>query len=148
MRAKHAVSIMIFLILLAPYSSFPEPQNAPPQSAQHSMSGYEAEKKKLPPLVFQLFYTVKDSLDYGYVEGHGEPPRPKANLQEYSRVTSELLEAFEKEYQILKYERIGDDYILIVSSKANPQEKYKATRMEKYVLSNGRWKSLGGYLSF
>ena len=111
-------------------------------------SEYEAERKKLPPLVFQLFYAVKDSLDYGYIEGHGEPPQPEASLEEYSRVTSELLETFEKEYQILQYERIGDDYVLIVSSKANPQEKYKATRMEKYVFSNEQWKSLGGYLSF
>lgn len=112
------------------------------------MSEYEAEKQKLPPLVFELFYAVKDSLDYGYIEGHEDPPQPKASLQDYSRVTPELLEAFEKEYQIIQYERIDDDYVLIVSTKAHPQEKYKATRMEKYVFANGQWESLGGYLSF
>ena len=148
MRANTALSIIIIFIFLAPYSPFSEPQNSSPQSTEYPMPEYEAERKKLPPLVFELFYAVKDSLDYGWVEGHGEPPLPEASLQEYSRVTSELLEAFEKEYQILKYERIDDDYVLIVSSKSNPQEKYKATRMEKYELSNGQWRSLGGYLYF
>ena len=148
MRANTALSITIVIILLAPCFSFSETHVSSPKSAEYSMSEYKAEKKKLTPLVFELFYAVKNSLDYGWVEGHGEPPQPKSNLEEYSRVTSELLEAFEKEYHILQYERIGDDYVLIVSSKTNPQEKYKATRMEKYVLSNGQWESLGGYLYF
>ena len=148
MRTCTALSIIIVIILLAPCFSFSEAQDSSPKSTESSLSEYEAEKGKLPPLVFELFYAVKDSLDYGYIEGHEELPQPKANLEEYSRVTSELLGAFEKEYQILQYERIGDDYVLIVASKANPQEKYKATRMEKYVFSNGQWESLGGYLSF
>lgn len=148
MKINGILKILIPLLLMLSFFCFAEANDSSEKSAEYYKSQYEVEKKKLPKLVFQLFYAVKESLDYGRTDGEGEQPKPKGHLSEYSRVTEDLIKAFNKEYQIEKYDCVGDDYVLIVSRKGNVQEKYKATRMEKFVLLNGNWESLGSYLYY
>lgn len=148
MRYNGILGIIVVFMMIAFYSCSFEHKSSSQESPENYMSEYKAEEEKLPKLVFQLFYAVKDSLDYGDIQGQEKQPQPKVRLTEYSRVTSEFLESFKEKYQVEKYERIGDDYVLIVSNKANTLEKYKATRMEKFLFQNGKWISLGGYLYF
>lgn len=104
-----------------------------------------SEHQKLPGLVFDLFYAVKDSLDYGAVD---EDAAPAEELLGYRRVTAELLTAFEVDWEIETYRVSGDDYELIVRSRSDGTARYKATRMRRYEWCSDRWNDLGGYLYF
>lgn len=53
-----------------------------------------------------------------------------------------------KTYDIITYEIYGDDYLLIVKNKIDPSIQFKATRNEKFKLSEIGWISLGGYYYF
>lgn len=115
---------------------------------------YEIEKKRLPPEVRQLFYAVKDSLDYAVVTGDvdgpftevPEDPPPQASLADYARVTEEVLERFEEDFAVERYRAGRWDYELVVSRRSRPEEKYKATRGQMFRLMDGRWQSIGPYL--
>ena len=53
------------------------------------------EDKGIPEAVSSLFYAVKDSLEYGQHDG-APVRRPQVTLEDYSRVTSQVLERFSK----------------------------------------------------
>jgi hypothetical protein len=123
----------------------------PPQKIE---SPYVLEKKKLPGKVHRLFYAVKDSLDYASITGDingpfedvPDDPPPKKTLAEYERVTDSLLEDFNREFVVERYIAKDWDYELIVKKRENPNEKYKATRIQTFRFENGEWRSIGLYL--
>jgi hypothetical protein len=49
------------------------------------------EKQLLPEPVFSLFYAVKNSLYYGFIEGHSEKMSLEKELTNYIRVFQDLL---------------------------------------------------------
>lgn len=115
--------------------------------AQNPLDQLEKEKQLLPEPVFDLFYAVKNSLDYGHIDGYSTETSPKTELTDYSRVSQKLLKEVTKSYEILSYEIKGDDYILLLKSKTD-EVQYKATRHEKFKLTDKGWVSLGKYIYF
>ncbi len=103
----------------------------------------EKEREQLPTPVFDLFYAIKDSLDYGVI---GEMREPLPDYKQYSRVTQAILEKLSHEWEVVSYSVSGSDYEITVQSKDDPLTKYKGTRMEKFKWADGGWVSLGGYL--
>jgi hypothetical protein len=101
-------------------------------------------KEALPSDVYSLFYAIKNSLDYGYIEGVSEPNFPKKELVDYRRVGEESLTRLRESYVIETYEASKEDYILILASKSGAN-KYKATRMTMSYLKDNEWIELGGY---
>ena len=100
---------------------------------------------ELPLPVCELFYAVKESLDYGVL---GKERQPLENLTDYRRVTPELLQRLKQDFIVTSYRRKGNSYELIVTSRADSETRYRATRMIKYRWHDGTWVSLGGYLYF
>ena len=134
------------------HNSNPSDSKAP--EASNVIRSYVTQKKILPPEVHELFYAVKDSLDYAAVTGGTEgplsdipedPPAEKS-LDDFERVTPELLENFEQKFSIESYTAEGWNYELIVFRRSHPNEKYKATRKKIYRLAAGQWESLGAYM--
>jgi len=129
---------ILLTIHLAQLPPTPAPAPVAPQDV------LAAELSKLPKPVFDLFYALKNSLDYGIEKGR----RPPKRLDQYRRVAPEFLAAFKREYRVSRYRVLGDDYELIVRRRSDRSERYRATRTEKFVWKAGRWESLGGYYYF
>jgi hypothetical protein len=130
------------------------PSGSKSPEASIVIRSYETQKKILPPKVHELFYAVKDSLDYAAVTGGTEgplkdvpedPPAEKS-LEDYERVTPELLEDFQQTFSVESYTAEGWDYELIVFRRSHPNKKYKATRKKIYRLADRQWESLGAYV--
>jgi hypothetical protein len=109
----------------------------------HSAGGV-ARAEAIPTPVEELFSAVKDSLDYGHIDGDALA-RPRAALSDYARVTDALLAKIATAWQIVSYSATDDEYEIIVESKDQTPVRYRATRMERYIWRNGRWVSVGGY---
>ena len=124
------------------------------RQSERIASPYAIEKSNLPEIVHRLFYAVKDSLDYASVTGgiNGEledvpdDPQPKKSLEEYERVTNSLIEEFNRSFIVKKYSAEEWDYELVVQSRKNKEERYKATRIKMFRFDGGEWKPLGVYL--
>ncbi len=108
----------------------------------------DQERSKFPEPLFEFFYAVKNSLDYGVIEEIEGKRKPLRRLRDYSRVTRGLLKRVTAEFEIDRYAPSGDDYEIIVHQRSAPDERFRATRMETFVWHNGRWESLGGYIYF
>ena len=104
----------------------------------------DKDKEVLPHDVYMLFYAIKNSLDYGYIEGVSEPNFPKKNLVDYRSVGEEFLTRLNDSYTIETYEATKEDYLIVLVSK-NGSTKYRATRMTKAYLKDNEWIELGGY---
>jgi len=129
-------------------------RDTPAENDSTVRNPYELEKKLLPPEVRELFYAVKDSLDYaavtggidGPLEDAAEGPPAENALSDYERVTSDLLSRLERKFVIERYAADQWNYELIVSRRSRPDEKYKATRERMYRWEKGGWDSIGPYL--
>ena len=119
-------------------------------------SPYEIEKRLLPPEVHELFYAVKDSLDYAVVTGDmtgpfeemPEDPSPQESLTDYDRVTPQLLNRFGQTFVVELYAVDGWNYELIVLRRSRPDEKYRATRERMFRWVESRWEPIGPYLHY
>lgn len=130
------LALVLLLVLVQPAAETPD--------ATQPIESPACEHAGCPQAVCNLFYAVKDSLDYG-IDKH---PRPAQRIEDHKRVTSELLERLNREFQILEYRPVGMNYELVVVRRSDPSEKYRATRDAKFRWVDGKWVSLGGYLYF
>ena len=111
--------------------------------ADDPSAGLAKERAALPTSVFDLFYAIKNSLDYGAV---GEMRQPLPDYKQYSRVTQAIIDTLSLEWEVVGYSVSGAEYEIIVQKKDTPLTKYKGSRMEKFKWEDGGWVSLGGYL--
>ena len=130
-----------FVVILALTSAVNTPV---PPAEPEPLETAQCIHPHLPQPVCELFYAIKESLDYGMGTKH----RPFKKLTDYPRVTKELLERVNQEFRVTLYQPVGDDYQLIVTSRSNSEERYRATRMVKCWWHDDHWVSLGGYLYF
>lgn len=111
--------------------------------------GYQLQRKVLPELVLEIFYKIKDSLDYGNISAKGLTPsekkKPGENISEYSRIDERFLSELQKEFLILSYEYTDSNYELIIINQHNHSRKFKASRKNIYTWENNTWIDLGGY---
>ncbi|GEM_PF-4679794 len=97
--------------------------------------------KELPPPIFDLFYKIKNSLDYGRLDS--DPIRkPKKDISEH------LTDKFRNDYYVESYKVLDEDYELIVVGNKNKDVRYKATRYRKYKYSDGKWLDFGEYIYY
>ena len=149
--ALWAMALVVAVVACAAGERGDRPSKASPSSLE---TPYERERAALPEPVHALFYAVKDSLDYASVTGGSDgqavdvanDPLPAESLEDYERVTKDLLERFNRDFRIERYAVDGWDYELVVARKDHANEKYKATRRKMFRLKDARWESLGTYL--
>ena len=108
-----------------------------------SMEMFEAQTKKMPEPVWRLFYAVKESLDYGFLD---EELAPKENLADYERVTPDLLALVNESFEIHDYLIYGMGYSLELRNLKDQSKRYLATRSEMFEWKGGTWVSLGEYV--
>ncbi len=109
------------------------------------VSKYNKQASIIPEPGLRIFYAVKNSLDYGRIDGE-ECLEPKANILNYSQVTNELLENLNKQFKIDKYSYNDSTYEIIIIGIKNPNKKFKANRNKMFIWKNGNWISIGGYI--
>lgn len=147
------LSVFCTMALSPAYADDAVPTDAVDPRIETVTPPYALEKKLLPKVIFRLFYAVKESLDYASVTGdiYGEfedipeDPPPKETLEEYERVTRDLLEEVDRSFIIEKYATAEWDYELVVRNRKNKEEKYKASRIKMFRFNKGEWESLGMY---
>lgn len=125
----------LFLILL-----FARPTDAVPCAASPRA---EQEGSGVPVELFDLFYAVKDSLDYGLREGH-----PPTSLDQFARVTTEIVEAANRRWE-LRYERHGSTYRILATKRDASKVQYRGTREGIYRrVGSAKWQRVAGYCYF
>lgn len=140
---KTVVLIPVLLLVLAPLSS--------PQQVEHDFQSpglEEANRQKLviPIDVWDLFYAVKDSLDYGVIpQGHSNPS-PLKNLANYHRVTPGLLTRLGQTFLVESYDVSGENYELVVVCRSDSAIRFKATRSAMFVWRYDHWDLVGEYV--
>jgi hypothetical protein len=120
------------------------PGSAHPSPSLPELREAEVQKRQIPEVVWNLFYAVKESIDPVVVVG--PPASPAPALEDYSRVSTELLDRLGVSFSVESYTVNGSDYELIVRSRHDPESRFRATRELMYTWHNAHWEPVGGYL--
>jgi len=140
---KTAILIPVLLLVLAPLGS---PQMVDHEFRQPGLEEAERQKKVIPIDVWDLFYAVKESLDFGVVPQGHPTPSPEENIAKYRRVTLDLLTRFSRSFSVESYGVSGEDYELVVVCQSDPAIRFKATRSTMFVWRGDRWDIVGKYV--
>ena len=140
---KRLLFVSVLLLLLAPAS---DAQQVKQEFLPPEVIEAERQKQIIPVDVWNLFYAVKNSLDYGVVPKGQTIPGPLKKLTDYRRVTPALLNRADQSFSVGSYSVSGGDYELVVVNRTNPAIRFKATRSAMFVWRSDHWEMVGKYV--